>query len=60
MAATLIATRGTDKLFVTSRTRSADGLDVFAGYIEDEDGARIAVANVEALLARGYWDEIVD
>lgn len=57
---TLIATRYGDKLFVTSRTVREDGTEVFAGVIELADGGSITVPNIESVLARGYWNEVVD
>lgn len=57
---TLIATRYGDKLFVTSRTVRDDGTEIFGGVLELQDGGSITVPNVDVLLARGYWDEIVD
>jgi len=58
--ATLIATRDGDKLFATTKSRDEFGRDVFAGYILNADGTRHDVTDIELILQRGYWDEIVD
>lgn len=60
MADTLIATRDGDRLFATKRRKDEFGDDVWAGYVQLEDGTRFDTDNVELVLQKGYWLEIVD
>lgn len=60
MADTLIATRDGDRLFATKSHKDEFGDLVFEGYVLLEDGTRLETTNVELILQRGYWTEIVD